>query len=109
MDSVKYIGLDVHRDTISVAVVDQSGAVGHAIGDPRRPLQFWIVWVEYRVACMSPWKKERGFCDDAGFGLIGYESGGEDSGVSGAGSFTDVCAWKTCRCGRWRMGARAAM
>jgi predicted NBD/HSP70 family sugar kinase len=25
MDSVKYIGLDVHRDTISVAVVDQSG------------------------------------------------------------------------------------
>jgi len=25
MDSVKYIGLDVHRDTISVAVVDQGG------------------------------------------------------------------------------------
>jgi hypothetical protein len=25
MDSVKYIGLNVHRDTISVAVVDQSG------------------------------------------------------------------------------------
>src|ERR1700682_4128437 len=25
MDSVKYIGLDVHRDTISGAVVDQSG------------------------------------------------------------------------------------
>jgi len=25
MDSVKYIGLDVHRDTISMAVVDQSG------------------------------------------------------------------------------------
>jgi hypothetical protein len=25
MDSVKYIGLDVHRDTISVAVVDDGG------------------------------------------------------------------------------------
>jgi hypothetical protein len=25
MDSVKYIGLDVHRDTISVAVLDQNG------------------------------------------------------------------------------------
>src|SRR6267378_1242737 len=52
MDSVKYIGLDVHRDTISVAVVDQSRAVGHAIGDPRRPLQFWIVHGRLRLEDM---------------------------------------------------------
>ncbi len=25
MDSIKYIGLDVHRDTISVAVLDAEG------------------------------------------------------------------------------------
>jgi hypothetical protein len=59
MDSVKYIGLDVHRDTISVAVVDQGGRLVMQSVIPHRPLQFWIVWVEYRVACMSPWKKER--------------------------------------------------
>ena len=27
MNSVRYIGLDVHRDTISVAVLDQGGRV----------------------------------------------------------------------------------
>jgi len=33
MESLKYVGLDVHRDTISVAVLEQSGKFGDAI-DP---------------------------------------------------------------------------
>ena len=43
MDKIKYIGLDVHRDTISAAVLNESG----------RPIQQSVLLMIIRLLSMS--------------------------------------------------------
>ena len=42
MDSVKYIGMDVHKEAISVAVLNSSGKLVMSARSKPRPAPFWI-------------------------------------------------------------------
>ena len=42
MDSVKYIGMDVHKEAISVAVLNSSGKLVMECTIETRPAPFWI-------------------------------------------------------------------
>ena len=60
MDNAKYIGMDVHKETISIAVLNSSGKL----------VMEWVIETKaitivqfvrgLRGICTSPWKKEPG-------------------------------------------------
>ena len=57
MDSVKYIGMDVHKEAISIAVLNSAGKLVMECVIRPRPSPFWNLWKDCAGACMSLLKK----------------------------------------------------
>jgi hypothetical protein len=58
MQSLKYVGLDVHRDTVSVAVLDEEGKLAMQLILATQA-RFWILWAGCAGRFPSPSRKER--------------------------------------------------
>jgi hypothetical protein len=58
MDNRKYIGMDVHQASISIAVIDAAGKLLMDASSKRRQPLFWNSSREYVAAYGSPSRKE---------------------------------------------------
>ena len=60
MDSTKYIGMDVHKETISIAVLDSSGKLVMESVIETKAITIVQFIQGYAETCTSPWKKGPG-------------------------------------------------
>ena len=60
MGSEKYVGLDVHKDTISIAVMNSAGKLIMDPSSKQRRSRFYSFSKGCTATCMSPWRKEPG-------------------------------------------------
>jgi hypothetical protein len=58
MDSVRYVGLDVHQETTSAAVLDSEGRLVMQITLATLPARFWILSEHCAQRCILRLKKE---------------------------------------------------
>jgi hypothetical protein len=58
MNQAKYIGMDVHQATISVAVLDAPANSSWSRSSRPKPLPFCSSWKGSVEAYRSPWKRE---------------------------------------------------
>ena len=60
MGSAKYVGLDVHKDTISIAVMNSAGKLIMESIIETKAITILQFSKGCTATCMSPWRKEPG-------------------------------------------------